>query len=58
MKQVYNGRRFRSKKGNPGLELVSESNDLQQCCESLIETAKRLGSDDNITCVLVRIVTG
>ena len=32
------------------LELVSESNDLQQCCESLIETAKRLGSDDNITC--------
>jgi serine/threonine protein phosphatase PrpC len=39
------------------LELVSESNDLQQCCESLIETAKRLGSDDNITCVLVRIVT-
>ena len=39
------------------LELVSESNDLQQCCESLIETAKRLGSDDNITCLLVRIVT-
>jgi serine/threonine protein phosphatase PrpC len=39
------------------LELVSESNDLEQCCESLIETAKRLGSDDNITCVLVRIET-
>lgn len=39
------------------LELVSESNDLQQCCESLIETAKQLGSDDNITCLLVRIVT-
>jgi PPM family protein phosphatase len=39
------------------LELVSESNDLQHCCESLIETAKRLGSDDNISCVLVRIVT-
>ena len=39
------------------LELVSESNDLQHCCESLIEAAKRLGSDDNISCVLVRIVT-
>jgi len=39
------------------LDLVSESNDLQQCCESLIETAKQLGSDDNITCVLVRLVT-
>jgi serine/threonine protein phosphatase PrpC len=39
------------------LELVLQSNDLQQCCESLIETAKQLGSDDNITCILVRIVT-
>lgn len=34
------------------LELVSESNDLQPCCESLIETAKRVGSDDNTPCVL------
>jgi serine/threonine protein phosphatase PrpC len=38
------------------LELLAQSKDLQQCCDSLVETAKQLGSDDNITCVLVRIL--
>lgn len=39
------------------LELIVESKDLQRGCDSLVEAAKALGSDDNITCVLVRILT-
>ena len=38
------------------LELLGQSKDLQQCCDSLVEAAKQLGSDDNITCVLVRVL--
>jgi len=38
------------------LELLAQSKDLQQCCDSLVEAAKELGSDDNITCVLVRVL--
>jgi serine/threonine protein phosphatase PrpC len=38
------------------LALLSEPGDLQQCCDSLIEAAKAMGSDDNITCLLVRIL--
>ncbi|MBV8049554.1 MAG: Stp1/IreP family PP2C-type Ser/Thr phosphatase [Acidobacteriaceae bacterium] len=37
------------------INLLARSEDLQQCCDSLVEAAKESGSDDNITCVLVRI---
>jgi len=40
------------------LDLIAQSTGLQQCSESLVEAAKELGSDDNITCVLVRVVAG
>jgi len=36
------------------LEAVSNDGSLNQACEELIEAAKSGGSDDNITCVLVR----
>jgi serine/threonine protein phosphatase PrpC len=36
------------------LEVVSNDGSLNQACEELIEAAKSGGSDDNITCVLVR----
>jgi len=37
-------------------DIVSANPDLQQCCERLIEAGKDGGSDDNITCVLLRFV--
>lgn len=40
---------------NKMVELLARTKDLQQCCDSLVETAKDSGSDDNITCVLVRV---
>jgi serine/threonine protein phosphatase PrpC len=36
------------------LELIRHSKDLEHSCEELIEAAKRGGSDDNITCLLLR----
>jgi protein phosphatase len=36
------------------LEVVSRSSDLDVACTELIEAAKTAGSDDNITCVLIR----
>lgn len=36
------------------LELIRGNEDLDQACEKLIEAAKAGGSDDNITCLLVR----
>jgi len=36
------------------LEAVSNDGSLNQACEEVIEAAKSGGSDDNITCVLVR----
>jgi len=38
------------------LALLSGCENLQQCCDSLIESAKAMGSDDNITCLVVRIL--
>jgi len=40
------------------LELLAQSTDLQRSCDSLIEAAKECGSDDNISCVLVRVCEG
>jgi serine/threonine protein phosphatase PrpC len=36
------------------LELIRGNEDLEQACEKLIDAAKNGGSDDNITCLLVR----
>lgn len=41
-------------KENIILEIIRGTEDLEQACEKLIEAAKTGGSDDNITCVLVR----
>ncbi len=38
------------------LQMVTASTDLNRACNTLIETAKDRGGDDNITCLLVRIV--
>ncbi|HZD94545.1 MAG TPA: Stp1/IreP family PP2C-type Ser/Thr phosphatase, partial [Candidatus Sulfotelmatobacter sp.] len=38
------------------LSIVQESSDLEKACNSLVEIAKRRGGDDNITCLLVKIV--
>ncbi|MGB8580074.1 MAG: Stp1/IreP family PP2C-type Ser/Thr phosphatase [Candidatus Sulfotelmatobacter sp.] len=37
------------------LEVVSSARSLSEACEALIEAAKGGASDDNITCVLVRV---
>ncbi len=37
------------------LEVVSSARSLSEACEALIEAAKAGASDDNITCVLVRV---
>jgi serine/threonine protein phosphatase PrpC len=37
-------------------QLVTKAPDLDQACEQLIEAAKTGGSDDNITCLLLRVV--
>jgi protein phosphatase len=36
------------------VEVISRNADLGQSCEELIQLAKSAGSDDNITCLLVR----
>jgi len=38
------------------LELINGKDDLEKVCDSLIEAAKAGGSDDNITCILIRAV--
>lgn len=38
------------------LELIGRSKHLEDACSALIEAAKSGGSDDNITCVLIRAV--
>lgn len=38
------------------LQLVSAAPSLEQACEKLIQAAKSKGGDDNITCLLVKIV--
>jgi PPM family protein phosphatase len=41
-------------KGKEMMEIICGNEDLEQTCDKLIEAAKRGGSDDNITCLLVR----
>src|SRR6266700_2267220 len=38
------------------LQMVTTSPDLKQACSALIQAARDRGGDDNITCLLVRIV--
>jgi serine/threonine protein phosphatase PrpC len=38
------------------LKIISSSSSLEQSCATLVETAKSNGGDDNITCLLLRIV--
>jgi protein phosphatase len=38
------------------LQIVTESRSLPRACEALVQTAKDRGGDDNITCLLLRIV--
>lgn len=38
------------------LQLVSASESLEESCETLIQTAKDRGGDDNITCLLLKVV--
>jgi protein phosphatase len=38
------------------LATISNANSLQQACSALVETAKQRGGDDNITCLLLRVV--
>jgi protein phosphatase len=38
------------------LEIVDQSRSLPQACDALVQTAKDRGGDDNITCLLLRIV--
>ncbi|HTD24730.1 MAG TPA: Stp1/IreP family PP2C-type Ser/Thr phosphatase [Terriglobales bacterium] len=38
------------------LAIVQHESSLQRACEQLVETAKKQGGDDNITCLLVRLV--
>ncbi len=38
------------------LAIIQETASLEQACNSLVEAAKQRGGDDNITCLLVKIV--
>jgi PPM family protein phosphatase len=38
------------------LEIVQKQGSLEQMCSTLVQTAKDRGGDDNITCLLVRMV--
>jgi serine/threonine protein phosphatase PrpC len=38
------------------LEIVTSAAGLENACAGLIETAKDRGGDDNVTCLLVRMV--
>ena len=37
-------------------QLIGQSTDLQQSCQTLINLAKELGAVDNVTCLLLRAV--
>ena len=36
------------------MEVANRTANLNQACEALIQAAKESGSDDNISCILVR----
>jgi protein phosphatase len=38
------------------IEIIEQAETLDTACEQLVEAAKAMGSNDNITCVLVRTV--
>ena len=38
------------------LEIIESSSSLGQACDRLIQAAKEAGGDDNVTCVLMRII--
>lgn len=38
------------------LEIIVASSSLEQACSKLVQTAKHNGGDDNITCLLLRVV--
>jgi len=38
------------------LQMVGQSESLEMACDALIQTARRRGGDDNITCLLLKIV--
>jgi serine/threonine protein phosphatase PrpC len=38
------------------LQVVQRASDLERACAELVETAKQRGGDDNITCLLVRVL--
>lgn len=38
------------------LEIIQSAYSLQQACDRLIQAAKEAGGDDNITCVLIKII--
>jgi serine/threonine protein phosphatase PrpC len=38
------------------LGIINEASTLEQACNDLIDSAKGHGGDDNITCVLIRLV--
>ncbi len=38
------------------LETVTQNSSLDAACDGLIEAAKKAGGDDNITCLLVRVI--
>ena len=38
------------------LEMIVGSSTLQQACNKLVQAARQNGGDDNITCLLLRIV--
>ena len=38
------------------IKIVSSAATLEEACDALIQTARQRGGDDNITCLLVKIV--
>jgi protein phosphatase len=38
------------------LEIVQRASSMGRACEQLVETARKQGGDDNITCLLIRLV--
>jgi serine/threonine protein phosphatase PrpC len=41
---------------NDILEMIVGSSNLQEACNKLVQAAKHNGGDDNITCLILRIV--
>jgi serine/threonine protein phosphatase PrpC len=41
---------------NDILEMIVASSNLQEACNKLVQAAKHNGGDDNITCLILRIV--